>query len=57
MKQNNKKFPPMLLGTLAASILRKALLGRGVIRAGEGVIRASQNFQCRLILILTSKWT
>ena len=55
MKQNNKTFPPMLLGTLAASILRNALLGRGVIRAGEGVIRASQNFQCRLILILTYK--
>ena len=55
MKQNNKKFPPMLLGTLAASILRNELLGRGVIRAGEGVITASQNFQCRLILILTYK--
>ena len=34
----------MLLGTLAASILGKALIGKGVIRAGEGVIRAIQNF-------------
>ena len=28
-------FPPMLLGTLAASILGNALTGRRVIRAGE----------------------
>ena len=34
----------MLLGTLAASILGSALIGKGVIRAGEGVIRAIQNF-------------
>ena len=37
-------FLPMLLGTLAAIILRNALSGRRVIRAGEGVIRAGQNF-------------
>ena len=34
----------MLLGTLAASILGSALIGKGVIRAGEGVIRVIQNF-------------
>ena len=34
----------MLLGTLAASILEKALAGKGVIRTGEGVIKAGQNF-------------
>ena len=40
----------MSLGTLAASILENALTGKGVIRAGEGVTRASENFQCHLIL-------
>ena len=34
----------MLLGTLAASILRNALSGQGIIRAGDGTIRAGQNF-------------
>ena len=33
----------MLVGTLAATILGNALTGKGVKRAGEGVIRASQN--------------
>ena len=46
MKQKNKKcgFLAMILGTLAASLLGSALIGRGVIRADEGVIRADQNF-------------
>ena len=34
----------MLLGTLAASILGNTLTGKGVIRAGKGVIKSSQNF-------------
>ena len=34
----------MLFGTLAASILGNALAGWGVIRAGEGTIRADQDF-------------
>ena len=34
----------MLLGTLGASLLGSALTGRGVIRAGEGTIRAGKNF-------------
>ena len=34
----------MLLGILAASILGSALTGKGVIRTGESVIRAGQNF-------------
>ena len=34
----------MLLGTLAASLLGSALVERGVIRAGEGTIRAGENF-------------
>ena len=33
----------MLLGTLVASILVNALARKGVIGAGEGVIRAGQN--------------
>ena len=35
---------PMLLGTLAASLLGSEIAGREVIRAGEATIRASQNF-------------
>ena len=45
-KRKNQKdeFFPMLLGTLAASILGNALSGRGVIKAGERTIRADQKF-------------
>ena len=43
-KQQKGGFLSMLLGTLAASILKNAILGRGLITAGEGVIRASQSF-------------
>ena len=39
----------MLLGILAASLLGSALTGKGVIRAGEGTIRACQDFQCRFM--------
>ena len=34
----------MLLGALDTSILGSALRGRGVITAGDGTIRASQDF-------------
>ena len=37
-------FLGMLLGTFGASLLGSALTGRGVIRAGEGTIRAGKNF-------------
>ena len=43
-KGQKTRFPSMLLGTLAASILGNALTGKGVIRTGEGVIRAGQIF-------------
>ena len=33
----------MLLGKLAASMLRNALTGKGVTRADEGVISAGEN--------------
>ena len=34
----------MLLGALADNLLGNALGGKGVIQAGEGVIRADQDF-------------
>ena len=34
----------MLFGTLAASKLRSALTGRGLIGAGERTIKAGENF-------------
>ena len=43
-KEQQVGFVGMLLGTLAASILRSALTGRGVIWAGEGIIRTDNNF-------------
>ena len=33
----------MILGIVAASIFGNALAGRGVIRTGEGTIRAGEN--------------
>ena len=39
----------MLLGTLAAGILRNAITGKGVIRANEGVKSTGQNFWCCFI--------
>ena len=41
-KEHKDGFLPMLLGTLAASILRNALTGKGVIRAGLDTIRATE---------------
>ena len=43
-EEQKNRFLPMLLGALAASILRNTLGGKGVIRAGEGVIGEYQNF-------------
>ena len=37
-------YLPMLLRTLTASMLGSGLTGRGLIRAGEGTIRARENF-------------
>ena len=42
-KEQKIEFPPMLLGTLATSILVNELRGKGVIRAAERVIRTGQN--------------
>ena len=49
-KEQKDGFLSVLLGTLAASILGKALARRGIVKAGQGIIRAGENFQCRLIL-------
>ena len=43
-KEPNGRFLPILLGTLAASILGNALTGNGVIRAGQGLVSVDQNF-------------
>ena len=40
VKEQKGDFHSMLLGTLAASLLGNLLASRGVIRAGEGTIRA-----------------
>ena len=43
-KEQKGGFFPMLLGTLAASMLESVLTRRGEIRAGDGTIRADENF-------------
>ena len=43
MREQKGEFLPMLLGILAASMLGNALAGRGVLRSGEGTIKAGQN--------------
>ena len=47
-KELKSRLVSMLLGALAASLLGNALTG--VIRAGEGPIRAGQSFSYHLIL-------
>ena len=45
-KKQKGGFLSLLLGILAASLLG----GKGVIRAGDGTIRVSQDFKCRLFV-------
>ena len=42
-KEQKGQFLPILLGTLATSMLGSALTGTEVIRAGERTIRAGKN--------------
>ena len=41
VKKQKGGFLSMLLGTLGASLLGNILAGKGINRAGEGVVRAS----------------
>ena len=43
-------FLSMLLGTLGASLLENLFASKEVIKAGEGTIRADQDFYCYPIL-------
>ena len=43
-KEQKRAFLDMLLSTLSASLLRNLLVGKGVIQAGEGMIRAEEDF-------------
>ena len=42
-KKQKERFLRMLLGTLGASLLGNLLIGRGIITADEGTIRAGEN--------------
>ena len=61
VKEEKGGFLSMLVGTLGASLLENILTGRGINRAGEGIVRAGYgnkkgrksnkiDFQCSLIL-------
>ena len=43
-KEQKGRFRSMLLGTLVVSLLGNLLTGKWTIRAGEGMIRAGQEF-------------
>ena len=43
-KEQKGGFFRMSLGTLGASLLRNLLASKGTIKAGEGTIRAAQDF-------------
>ena len=39
-KEQKGRFLSMLLGTLGASLLENLLTGKGIVRAGEAIVRA-----------------
>ena len=43
-KEQKRRFLRMLLDTLCACLLRNLKTSKGTIRAGEGTIKASQDF-------------
>ena len=49
-KEQKRGFLSIFWETLAAIILRNALVGKGEIRAAEWVKRVAHNFQCHFIL-------
>ena len=48
VKEQKGGFIGILLGTLGASLLGNLLMGKGVIRSGEGTAIAGQDFYCHL---------
>ena len=42
IKEQRGGFLSMLLGTLGASLLGNLLTGKGIIRAGDGIVRACE---------------
>ena len=44
VKEQKGRFLGMLLGILGNSFLGNLLTGKGAVRAGEGIIRTSQDF-------------
>ena len=55
-KEQKGGFLGMLLDTLGASLLGNLLTGKGIFRAGEGAIRADQDFWCYLTLYQILKY-
>ena len=49
-KEQKGRFYSMLLGTLGASLLGNLLTDKATIKAGEGSVRASHDFECHLNL-------
>ena len=49
-KEQERGFLSMLFGTFSANLLENLSTGKGKTRAGEGTIRAGQDFDCPLIL-------
>ena len=49
-KEQKEGFFGMLWEALSASLLKNPLRGKGTIRAGEGTVRAAQDFSCQLFL-------
>ena len=43
-KEQKSESLGILLGTLAANLLRNLLAGKGIFRTGEGAIRKDQDF-------------
>ena len=50
VKEKKEKFLRILLGTLGVSLSGNLLTGKDTIRAGEGTVRAGQDFLCHLFL-------
>ena len=49
-KEKKDEFHSMLCDILGANLLWNLLKDKGGTRADEGIIRAGQDFECRLIL-------